>query len=36
MDGWGEFLWNDNKYYCGQYKDGSKHGFGIYVSNFKK
>ena len=36
MDGWGEFLWNDRKYYIGEYKDGIKHGFGIYVSDFKK
>ena len=36
IEGWGEFLWSDNKYYCGQYKNGVKYGFGIYVSDFKK
>ena len=32
----GEFLWGYRKYYLGEYKDGLKHDFGIYVNDFKK
>ena len=34
MNGWGEFLWSDFKYYCGNYVNDIKDGFGIFVWNF--
>ena len=31
MDGWGISKSTDNEHYEGQWKDGLRHGFGMYI-----